>query len=227
MLLGRCPTGGLSRQLLSTARTATGGGEHFGSSPASDSHIASFATLCSARQPSRGLCSARPCRYRTTVQSAGRSHGEEAGAHVGIRTRDLFLTKEVLYRLSYVGLQARAEDRFYSEPLDRLEAPGLREPTLSRRFRAASALPPGGARTGPPLPCAAAPRAAGRRSAWPPPAAQPPRLPVPRSWRAGARSPTRDGGGWSTRGPGAGPARPACPLPGRLHPAPWPASRPC
>ena len=25
------------------------------------------------------------------------------GAHVGIRTRDLFLTKEVLYRLSYVG----------------------------------------------------------------------------------------------------------------------------
>ena len=142
MLLGRCPTGGLSRQLLSTARTATGGGEHFGSSPASDSHIASFATLCSARQPSRGLCSARPCRYRTTVQSAGRSHGEEAGAHVGIRTRDLFLTKEVLYRLSYVGLQARAEDRFYSEPLDRLEAP--RPPRtdpqspLPRRFRLAS-----------------------------------------------------------------------------------------
>ena len=27
----------------------------------------------------------------------------EGGAHVGIRTRDLFLTKEVLYRLSYVG----------------------------------------------------------------------------------------------------------------------------
>jgi hypothetical protein len=25
------------------------------------------------------------------------------GAHVGIRTRDLFLTKEVLCRLSYVG----------------------------------------------------------------------------------------------------------------------------
>jgi hypothetical protein len=26
-----------------------------------------------------------------------------SGAHVEIRTRDLFLTKEVLYRLSYVG----------------------------------------------------------------------------------------------------------------------------
>jgi hypothetical protein len=25
------------------------------------------------------------------------------GAHVGTRTRDLFLTKEVLYQLSYVG----------------------------------------------------------------------------------------------------------------------------
>src|SRR5436309_3047326 len=28
------------------------------------------------------------------------------GAHVGIRTRDLFLTKEVLCRLSYVGAAA-------------------------------------------------------------------------------------------------------------------------
>jgi hypothetical protein len=27
----------------------------------------------------------------------------KSGAHVGIRTRDLFLTKEVLCRLSYVG----------------------------------------------------------------------------------------------------------------------------
>src|SRR5437868_1714350 len=76
--------------------------------------------------------------------------GGGVGAHVGIRTRDLFLTKEVLYRLSYVGLQARGEDRFYSEPLDRLPAPDLREPILSRRFRGASALPPGGVRTAPP-----------------------------------------------------------------------------
>ncbi len=30
---------------------------------------------------------------------------EGVGAHVGIRTRDLFLTKEVLCRLSYVGKQ--------------------------------------------------------------------------------------------------------------------------
>ena len=30
----------------------------------------------------------------------------EFGAHDGIRTRDLFLTKEVLYRLSYMGIRA-------------------------------------------------------------------------------------------------------------------------
>jgi hypothetical protein len=30
----------------------------------------------------------------------------ESGAHDGIRTRDLFLTKEVLYRLSYMGIRA-------------------------------------------------------------------------------------------------------------------------
>jgi hypothetical protein len=29
---------------------------------------------------------------------------EEFGAHDGNRTRDLFLTKEVLYRLSYMGI---------------------------------------------------------------------------------------------------------------------------
>src|SRR5262245_12742481 len=34
---------------------------------------------------------------------ADESAGTLVGAHVGIRTRDLFLTKEVLYRLSYVG----------------------------------------------------------------------------------------------------------------------------
>src|SRR5437660_2148524 len=38
----------------------------------------------------------RPSEY---VNGSERGHG----AHVGIRTRDLFLTKEVLYRLSYVG----------------------------------------------------------------------------------------------------------------------------
>ncbi len=40
------------------------------------------------------------------------SHAED-GAHARIRTGDLFLTKEMLYRLSYVG---GASDRFY--PLD-------------------------------------------------------------------------------------------------------------
>jgi hypothetical protein len=30
-------------------------------------------------------------------------------AHDGIRTRDLFLTKEVLYRLSYMGIRAMLE----------------------------------------------------------------------------------------------------------------------
>ncbi len=33
-----------------------------------------------------------------------------AGAHARIRTGDLFLTKEMLYRLSYVG---EAHSRFY------------------------------------------------------------------------------------------------------------------
>ena len=36
-------------------------------------------------------------------------------AHDGIRTRDLFLTKEVLYRLSYVG-NARIERAMGIEP---------------------------------------------------------------------------------------------------------------
>src|SRR5262245_20726459 len=41
------------------------------------------------------------------------------GAHVGIRTRDLFLTKEVLYRLSYVGefVRIRAWMTFSSYPV--------------------------------------------------------------------------------------------------------------
>ncbi len=38
----------------------------------------------------------RSCEYELVVTTA-------VGAHVEIRTRDLFLTKEVLCRLSYVG----------------------------------------------------------------------------------------------------------------------------
>ena len=33
-------------------------------------------------------------------------------AHDGIRTRDLFLTKEVLYRLSYMGIRALLNRNF-------------------------------------------------------------------------------------------------------------------
>ena len=33
-------------------------------------------------------------------------------AHDGIRTRDLFLTKEVLYRLSYMGARALEQFQF-------------------------------------------------------------------------------------------------------------------
>ena len=35
--------------------------------------------------------------------------GIELGAHARIRTGDLFLTKEMLYRLSYVGGAAASE----------------------------------------------------------------------------------------------------------------------
>ena len=34
------------------------------------------------------------------------SRRSKIGAHDGIRTRDLFLTKEVLYQLSYMGIRA-------------------------------------------------------------------------------------------------------------------------
>jgi hypothetical protein len=37
------------------------------------------------------------------------------GAHDGIRTRDLFLTKEVLYRLSYMGLRCAAQPESLSQ----------------------------------------------------------------------------------------------------------------
>jgi hypothetical protein len=36
------------------------------------------------------------------------NQGSSGKAHDGIRTRDLFLTKEVLYRLSYMGIRAAA-----------------------------------------------------------------------------------------------------------------------
>jgi hypothetical protein len=41
--------------------------------------------------------------YPTRSQET-RANVEEVKAHDGIRTRDLFLTKEVLYRLSYMGI---------------------------------------------------------------------------------------------------------------------------
>ena len=41
--------------------------------------------------------------YLATATGGQSGSKREDGAHVGIRTRDLFLTKEVLYRLSYVG----------------------------------------------------------------------------------------------------------------------------
>ena len=39
------------------------------------------------------------------VPHKSRASAREFGAHDGIRTRDLFLTKEVLYRLSYMGIR--------------------------------------------------------------------------------------------------------------------------
>ena len=43
------------------------------------------------------------------------------GAHARIRTGDLFLTKEMLYRLSYVG--GAADSRFYLLPASLLRCP--------------------------------------------------------------------------------------------------------
>ena len=44
-----------------------------------------------------------------------RSASAQIGAHDGIRTRDLFLTKEVLYRLSYMGIRCAAQPESFSE----------------------------------------------------------------------------------------------------------------
>ena len=61
---------------------------------------------CETRISGRGLC----CplmglgpTYLATAKGGQSGSKREDGAHVGIRTRDLFLTKEVLCRLSYVG----------------------------------------------------------------------------------------------------------------------------
>src|SRR5580698_2355115 len=43
------------------------------------------------------------------------SRRSKIGAHDGIRTRDLFLTKEVLYRLSYMGLRCAAQPESFSK----------------------------------------------------------------------------------------------------------------
>jgi hypothetical protein len=54
-----------------------------------------------------GQFSDRPARLdgeRPTRFEESRAIVRELKAHDGIRTRDLFLTKEVLYRLSYMGI---------------------------------------------------------------------------------------------------------------------------
>jgi hypothetical protein len=44
-------------------------------------------------------------------------------AHDGIRTRDLFLTKEVLYRLSYMGIAELNRSNHLSQKTRRLDPP--------------------------------------------------------------------------------------------------------
>ncbi len=71
----------------------------------------------SVASPLSALSPAKPCHRRldTADPVACRGGGVPRGrgilqAHDGIRTRDLFLTKEVLYRLSYMGpMSSRAQ----------------------------------------------------------------------------------------------------------------------
>src|SRR5438034_9655412 len=48
------------------------------------------------------------CSALRFVQLAGCNEHEGVGAHARIRTGDLFLTKEMLYRLSYMGVAKRS-----------------------------------------------------------------------------------------------------------------------
>jgi hypothetical protein len=54
-------------------------------------------------------------KNRPLKVSAPLSRRSKIGAHDGIRTRDLFLTKEVLYRLSYMGLRCAAQPESFSK----------------------------------------------------------------------------------------------------------------
>ena len=56
-----------------------------------------------------------PPRERCALASRPSSRFLFYGAHDGIRTRDLFLTKEVLYRLSYMGPETFSIIRGYLE----------------------------------------------------------------------------------------------------------------
>ena len=69
-----------------------------------------------------------PRKKRSRKIPAPLSRRSKIGAHDGIRTRDLFLTKEVLYRLSYMGLRCAAQPESFSEKrLAKIVASSLRE----------------------------------------------------------------------------------------------------
>ena len=67
------------------------------------------------------------CRRQTMPACPALSDARENGAHIRTRTGDLFLTKEVLYLLSYVGFQATFFRRY--RKLER--ETGLEPATLS------------------------------------------------------------------------------------------------
>src|SRR3984893_2047898 len=88
-----------------------------------------------------------------------------AGAHVGIRTRDLFLTKEVLYRLSYVGLRFLRRGWILPAGVNRRRPspPPSMTPSLRAQGPAFAFWLPGAVRRALPPLGGAAPRAPGRR----------------------------------------------------------------
>ena len=64
---------------------------------------------CSHREHFKERCSRSKTNSRIRIQASPNQKTSQIqlGAHDGTRIRDLFLTKEVLYRLSYVGLELR------------------------------------------------------------------------------------------------------------------------
>src|SRR5581483_6498543 len=67
---------------------------------------------------------------------------KEAGAYAGIRTRDLFLTKEVLCRLSYVGRAATAGGGSRGEPRPNSDSTRRRRPSPAAAAGGRSPPPP-------------------------------------------------------------------------------------